>query len=112
MVAGWLWATVGEARLLPTQAFTAPVLLGCVVAVTGLPRTVREVIESLVRKNGGVYTADLRRGNTHLLSEAAVGRKVEVARARWPHIEVVRPKWLYSTLVQGAIACERRHRTA
>ncbi|KAI8801806.1 BRCT domain-containing protein [Cladochytrium replicatum] len=75
-------------------------LEGCVVCVTGLEATDRDMFENLVKKNGGTFSPDLSRHCTHLIAKMPQGKKYEFAK-KWG-IEIVTGEWLMKSHAAGS----------
>lgn len=48
--------------------FSVPVLHGCKISITGLTSEKREEISQLVRSLGGIYSGDMNKSITHLIT--------------------------------------------
>lgn len=65
---------------------------------------VREEIEELTKKNGGLYAKDISKDCTHLITTTTAGPKIERAIA-WK-IALVSPEWFEECLkAKGEIFC-------
>lgn len=80
-----------------------PVLYGCIISVTGIGVEERQRLSQLITRNGGIFTADLHTGCTHLIVAPTViglsrraSPKLSYAR-KWG-LPTVSPDWLYESL--------------
>jgi len=78
---------------------------GCLIAVTGLASPTRLEIKRLVETYGGLYTPDLTRSCTHLLSKEPEGLKYHYA-IQWG-IHCVSPEWLFDSINEQCCKDER-----
>ena len=69
------------------------------VTTSNMDEEEKAIIKELVKQLGGCYTAKMRRTNTHLIVDRALGQKWENAEAYG--VLAVRTEWLIDTAVAG-----------
>ncbi|CCG82684.1 S-M checkpoint control protein rad45 / FY16936)) [Taphrina deformans PYCC 5710] len=87
-----------------------PIFHGLRICVTNLDVDVRMQIERIVLQNGGQYTGDLTKENTHLIAGSATGKKWEAVNAWQCDICIVGVEWIYESVKRGASLDEKYFR--
>uniref|UniRef100_A0A3B5LZJ7 DNA topoisomerase II binding protein 1 n=1 Tax=Xiphophorus couchianus TaxID=32473 RepID=A0A3B5LZJ7_9TELE len=93
---------------LPVEDYLCPVLLGCIVCVTGLSSTERKEVQRLCEQHGAKYTGQLKMNEcTHLIVSEPTGQKYECAR-KW-NVYCVSLHWLFDSIEKGYSQDESRY---
>lgn len=103
-----IWITGKDVNLpLMEEKYRLPVFHGLKVCVTNLDVGMRVQIEQLVTQNGGLYTGDLTKENTHLIAGSASGKKWEAVNSWQCDIRMVGIEWIFESVKRGASLDER-----
>ncbi|XP_020107037.1 DNA topoisomerase 2-binding protein 1-A isoform X2 [Ananas comosus] len=102
----WLNQCWTEHRLVPQEPYRVLPFSGLTICVTRIPADERKELEKMILQNGGIYSADLTKKCTHLISNAAGGDKYTVAR-RWGHIHIANRRWVDQSIARRACLDER-----
>ncbi|XP_020202421.1 DNA topoisomerase 2-binding protein 1-A [Cajanus cajan] len=97
----WLKQCSDEHRVVPQESYKVLPFSGLKICVTGIPADKRKEMEKLILQNGGIYSRELTRNCTHLISEAPEGAKYKVAK-KWGHIPIVTRKWFDQSIARRA----------
>ena len=85
--------------------YLLPCFAGCVICVTGLELELREKIEILTIKHGGVYSKNLNLSCTHLIAKKCEGEKYSFAIAK--DILVINLDWFFDSIELKGCADEQ-----
>lgn len=97
-----LWIEGQDVDLLScTARWKLPALFRLSICVTNLDPINRRLVETLVNENGGRYTGDLTKENTHLIAGAPNGKKWEAANSWQCGIAMVGIEWLHESIKRG-----------
>lgn len=114
MSVGWIsaihniWVSGRDVNLsLSETKYKLPVFHGFRISVTNLDTAKRSEIEHLVTRNGGIFTGDMTKENTHLVAGAASGRKWEAVSAWQCDICLVGVEWVSESIKRGASLDEK-----
>jgi hypothetical protein len=104
----WMEASACHGEPLAEEDYLLRPLHRLVVCLSGpsFGRDDRQVIESLVRREGGTYSRTLDSQVTHLVVDAPAGEKYLLCRSdpQVAHVRVVSPAWLAACLSRGVCA--------
>jgi len=103
----WIHECWKEKKYVNTTKFKMKPFCGCLIAVTGLASPTRLEIKKLVENYGGLYTPDLTRSCTHLLSKEPEGLKYHYA-IQWG-IHCVSPDWLFDSINEQCCKDEKSY---
>lgn len=103
----WISDIWEKQKLLETKKYKLPPFAGLVISVTGLSAGTRNEIQRLAKAYGGVYTPNLTKKCTHLLSESPQGLKYRYA-LEWG-IYCVTTQWFFDSINYQTCSDETKH---